>query len=409
MAQHVASAGSTDRSTSAPGPAPLCASLHVSQLELWSDGHSVVLAGTWRSTPCAVRRLVLQGPSACTAAQNRAVRDAVLSSALTHPHLLATYHLEARPLAVLSQPPAPVSSGAPCLAEPQRPQVAGASATAAAVSLPSLSASPASLAGAAALELLIAQELCNLGSCAQLLAQRALGDGVASADPHMRRLLLGVMWQAAAALEHLHSRGVMHGGVSPAALHLKLLPHGETLGSSAGYGPGSPLPPALHDSRLVAKLSSFDCSFLLPEGSGSVAMPSAAVGSAACAAGGGAFDAAVHCAPEVLERGRGSTASDMHSFGSVCVALCFGRSLREACALYGAPAGSSPAGTSGTGPALGPRCVGPLAGSGAVLRLPEACPEMLASVLSWCLSPDPAIRPPARSVMHALEQLLHST
>lgn len=100
---------------------------------------------------------------------------------LVHPHIVATYAYELKPLAVHGHA---VNGG-------------GSANTHTLIQEP--------LAAASAWKLYIVQEYCNMGSLAALLASGGLAGGLAG-PPATAGCVLGIAWMVASGMAHVHRR-----------------------------------------------------------------------------------------------------------------------------------------------------------------------------------------------------------
>eukprot|EP00198_Chlamydomonas_reinhardtii_P013398 XP_001702735.1 serine/threonine protein kinase [Chlamydomonas reinhardtii] len=164
-----------------------------------SGGFGTVYKGMWHNLAVAVKIVLFS-----TASVNRriALQEAALSKSISHPNIIATYAVDAKPMSVLgrvlNQPQANGGSLAPG-GQPSK-----------------------SLADIQEWRLYIIQEFADGGTL-----RRALDRGVFH-DPHtgLPRMdaLLDIAQGVAAALAHLHSKNVVHGDLNPKNVLLKIAP-----------------------------------------------------------------------------------------------------------------------------------------------------------------------------------------
>ncbi|KAG2440432.1 hypothetical protein HYH02_010317 [Chlamydomonas schloesseri] len=173
-----------------------------------SGGFGTVYKGMWHNLPVAVKIVLFS-----TASVNRriALQEAALSKSISHPNIIATYAVDAKPMTVLGRVLSAQQTHSGSLAG----------------GLPSKS-----LADIQEWRLYIIQEFADGGTL-----RRALDRGVFH-DPHtgLPRMdaLLDIAQGVAAALAHLHTKNVVHGDLNPKNVLLKIAPL--PLGSLGHHG-----------------------------------------------------------------------------------------------------------------------------------------------------------------------------
>ncbi|KAG2434728.1 hypothetical protein HXX76_007618 [Chlamydomonas incerta] len=279
-----------------------------------------VYKGTWQGLSVAIKTVVF---SASQESRKHALKEAALCQSISHPNVIATYASELQPIGAL-----PSSTfGTPILSGNTPP----ASGTMSHLNLTDW-------------RLYIIQEFADGGPLGGLYGHRALwlSPGVVNLAAILP-LALGI----ARALEHLHSKRIVHGDLNPNNVLLKRDP-----GEPSGY---------------AVKVGDFGLSVMLP--TDRTHLSNIRMGTM------------FYICPAVACKGQVGPAADVFSLGVILWELYHGR-------------------RAGVRTQEGPRYCSNFP------AFPPSCPEVYKATTLQCLQRQPQNRPPATTVVGALEHLL---
>ncbi|KXZ50658.1 hypothetical protein GPECTOR_15g342 [Gonium pectorale] len=253
---------------------------------LGSGSYGVVYLGTWRGLSVAVKTIVVSDAAAAESrARQRAVLEAAISMAMSHPNIVATYTYDLKPLIH-----DPLEGAGPAHGESE----------------------PG--AGLEAYKLYIVQELCNGGSL-----QDALSRGIAGsirAGGAFRLMALRLALDVAQGMRHIHSSRVVHGDLKPDNVLLVV----NAADPVRGLALGDDRRASKDFAALTAKVADFGLSLPLAEG--------------ATHASQRFHGTPAYVAPEVATQGQLSPRADVWSFGILLVTLFYGCTLEDMYAVY---------------------------------------------------------------------------
>ncbi|KAG2423171.1 hypothetical protein HXX76_010939 [Chlamydomonas incerta] len=295
-----------------------------------------VYKGTWQGLCVAIKTVVF---SASQESRKHALQEAALCQSISHPNIIATYASELQPIGVL--PNSTVAGGS----SPERVSPAAGVAG----DTPPGSSSPQQQQRVSHLNitdwrLYIIQEFADGGPLGRLYGHPALwlSPGVANLGAVLP-LALGI----ARALEHVHSKRIVHGDLNPNNVLLKRDP-----AEPSGY---------------AVKVGDFGLSVMLPNGR--THLSNLRMGTM------------FYIAPEVACMGHISSSADIFSLGVILWELYHGR-------------------TAGVRAQEGPRYCSNFP------AFPATCPQAYTAITLRCLQRDPGKRPEAAAAVAALEALL---
>ncbi|KAG2432232.1 hypothetical protein HXX76_009151 [Chlamydomonas incerta] len=394
--------------------------------ELGRGAQGVVYRGLWRGLDVAVKSTLLQrakgaaggGGGGGVAADSdprirQAILEAAISASVSHPNVVATYTYMLQQLG-------------------EEPGEGGASSTSRSGSSGAAdSVGGGSRGGVEVWKLTLVQELCDANSLRRKpgsAGRNSSNSGVgpegshgrsgdksgsssnsrlhrgsavaASSDtrtqqpsaarPPLRDVVLCLALHIARGLEHLHSRGIVHGDVSSSNVLLQREGRGKAAGAvaavvSTGGGGGSSAHTPL-SCGFVAKVCDFGLSGRLDASEEQTHLSGPARRSSA------------YSAPELVRHGRSSPAGDVYAFAVVAWELAWGASLPT---LLARPDGARMVAW------LASQAMAPPADVTALplglLTWPPATPLELLALVGDCLREQAAARPS----MHAVCQVLH--
>ncbi|KAL6765484.1 kinase-like domain-containing protein [Haematococcus lacustris] len=238
---------------------------------LGAGAHAVVYKGEWRGWPVAVKCLLFQEHRIHT--KRQALQEAAINTRLAHPNIVNTYTFELRAIGANAD-------GSPTLR--------GSGATAQKDDSHMSIAEDQAVAGD--WKMYIVQEYCDGGHLKRAVDTGALTmDGV---TPNMLTVVNTAL-DIACGVQHIHSKNIIHGDLSPANILLKL-----------------------DDSRVdclraVAKVGDFGLSHMSKDGQSHVS--NARQGTP------------YYTAPEVFTEGHMTKAADVYSFGVILHELYCGQ------------------------------------------------------------------------------------
>ncbi|KAG2434732.1 hypothetical protein HXX76_007622 [Chlamydomonas incerta] len=288
---------------------------------LGQGSFGTVYKGTWQGLPVAIKTVVF---TANQESRRHALKEAALCQSIGHPNVIATYASELQPIGVL---PSATTSERLSAADDTTPE----------------SAQPSHL-NITDWRLYIIQEFADGGPLSSLYGHRALwlSPGVVNLAAVVP-LALGI----ARALEHLHSKRIVHSDLNPNNVLLKRDP-----AEPSGY---------------AVKVGDFGLSVLLP--TDRTHLSNIRMGTM------------FYICPEVACAGHIGPAADMFSLGVILWELYHGR-------------------RAGVRTQEGPRYCSNFP------AYPASCPEVYKTTTLQCLQRQPHNRPDAATVAGALEQLL---
>ncbi|GFH11996.1 protein kinase domain-containing protein, partial [Haematococcus lacustris] len=230
---------------------------------LGAGAHAVVYKGEWRGRPVAVKCLLFQEHRVHT--KRQALQEAAINTRLAHPNIVNTYTFELRAIGANAEG-LPSSTGKTAQAHQKDGHMSIAE----------------DQAVAGDWKMYIVQEYCDGGHLKRAVDSGALTeDGV---TPSMLTVVNTAL-DIACGLQHIHSKNIIHGDLSPANILLKL-----------------------DDSRLgclkaIAKVGDFGLSHMSKDGQSHVSNVRQGTPH--------------YTAPEVLMEGRMTRAADVYSFGVI--------------------------------------------------------------------------------------------
>ncbi|KAG2446993.1 hypothetical protein HYH02_008147 [Chlamydomonas schloesseri] len=362
--------------------------------ELGRGAQGVVYRGLWRGLDVAVKSTLLQrarGPAGGRGGAGadsdprirQAILEAAISASVSHPHVVATYTYMLQQLGEEPPPPAEGTVGR------NRSR--------------SSRARDGSDGSVEVWKLTLVQELCDCNSLRRCLEQRRLPLAAgAAADAALTQpqalpalhVVLGVALHVARGLEHLHSRGIVHGDVSSSNVLLQRESRGGTLNTTntaGGTGGPSPAFTSARPYGFVARVCDFGLSGRL----------NAALHETHLS--GPARRCSAYSAPELVRHGRSSPAGDVYAFAVVLWELAWGAPLP---ALLARPEGAAVAAwlaDQATAPPADVRALPP-----GLLQWPASVPPVYVALAVECLRESVSKRPSSHEVAVRL-QLMQQT
>ncbi|GLC36262.1 hypothetical protein PLESTM_000424900 [Pleodorina starrii] len=274
-----------------------------------SGSFGVVYRGLWRGLPVAVKTLVVPQSAAVGntregRVQQRAVLEAAISMAMSHPNVVATYSFDIKPLTERVE-----ENDRPCR---------------------DMDIADNIQQHCDAVKLYIVQEYCNGGTIRDLLDRGLAGSVRAGGLPGLLALHLAL--NVARGMEHIHSCRIVHGDLKPdnVLIVYDCVPSGDKQPAGimqTGDGLSSTVAASSSSVQLTAKVADFGLSVRMPEDATHVSRHFHGTPS--------------YLAPEVAMAGELSPRADVWSFGLMLIELYFGCCLKEihtACAaVHGSP------------------------------------------------------------------------
>ncbi|KAG2435796.1 hypothetical protein HXX76_006992 [Chlamydomonas incerta] len=339
-------------------------------------GCGVVYRGTWKGLPVAVKTVLVQGDSP----QSRQfLMEAAISASLQHANIVTTYLYELRPLDEVDGGLGNLDLRLPA------PDSADASTTRSGISAVASGAGGTASGGLGAVrggrmscwKLYIVQEFCELGTLKAAVDQGYF-KGTRGGLPNMP-FLLAIALDLALGLQHVHSKGVVHGDVTASNVLLQAQPS--------------------RPQGCVAKVADFGLSVRLEPGQSQMH---------------NLYGGTPHYMAPERSRGCLSKRSDIFSLGvclheMYCGTPAWRRNPGNGNGRYGAADdswGHSSVASGGGGPMDGGGGAA-AAGYGAdVFSFPRSCPPEYSALVLSCLEADPAMRPGASEVVQALQRMI---
>ncbi|KAG2451229.1 hypothetical protein HYH02_003836 [Chlamydomonas schloesseri] len=345
-------------------------------------GCGVVYRGTWKGLPVAVKTVLVQGDSP----QSRQfLMEAAISASLQHANIVTTYLYELRPLDEVDLGGLgnlDLRLSAPNSADASGGNRSGTSAAAGGAGSANGGLGTVRGGRMSNWKLYIVQEFCELGTLKAAVDQGYF-KGARGGLPNMP-FLLAIALDVALGVQHVHSKGVVHGDVTASNVLLQAQPS--------------------RPQGCIAKVADFGLSVKLEPGQSQV---------------NNLYGGTPHYMAPERSRGCLSKRSDIYSLG-VCLHEMYcgtpawrrnppangnGRYAGATDDSWGHSSVGSGSGGGGVDSGGGAGVMA--AGHGAdVFSFPRSCPPEYSALVMSCLDADAAMRPGASEVVEALQRMI---